>query len=295
MVQPLERSCFDSRHFERRWAMPNSPEGAQTTDDREKVREPNVSIPADPQVPANSCEGELGSQGELNSFQRVGVVLAGALGLAAYAYTISARSRDQIWEFTYDVGRVMFACLIVVLLVLALQKLSTTARIGLMLGGPIAAAFLSLFFAFQAYVYVVVFGDLGRWALQVRLGSSLSWSGVFAAIVAMLGVVVISGLLFWFRLRRRSFYGVTEALIGLMMSAVKVNEPHDSLGPGFLLAILTASVYLIVRGLDNVHQGMVKDPKDEKFLSLAERVVASWRAAIVESQPTTDSQVQRTG
>ena len=27
-------------------------------------------------------------------------------------------------------------------------------------------------------------------------------------------------------------------------------------------AMLTAGVYLVVRGLDNVHQGLTKDPKD---------------------------------
>jgi hypothetical protein len=78
----------------------------------------------------------------------------------------------------------------------------------------------------------------------------------------------VGTMLFWFRLRHRSAYGITEALVGLYIAAQKVQQLSQAAGqtkpPGVDLAfaLLTASVYLVVRGLDNVHQGMYRDPKD---------------------------------
>lgn len=71
--------------------------------------------------------------------------------------------------------------------------------------------------------------------------------------------------LFLFRLKARAVYGLTEAVVGVAV-AVHRAPPGDitslSLDSAFFLAILTASVYLVVRGFDNVHQGVSKDPKD---------------------------------
>jgi hypothetical protein len=77
------------------------------------------------------------------------------------------------------------------------------------------------------------------------------------------------GTLFYFRLRVRSVYGLTEVVVGIGMACSKLcpfglqESVANSIGNrSFLVPMLTASIYLIVRGLDNVHQGLVQKPPD---------------------------------
>ena len=78
-------------------------------------------------------------------------------------------------------------------------------------------------------------------------------------------VVITAGLLFfWFRLRARFIYGASEALAGVAFAVHRLADepvvflPSDN---SFYFAMLTAGVYLIVRGLDNMHQAW-KDQTD---------------------------------
>lgn len=99
--------------------------------------------------------------------------------------------------------------------------------------------------------------DLYLWILS----PSLSNSGAMFLTALLTFMVGLS--LFYFRLRARAIYGVTEAAIGLVVAAHRVaTEDVEITSTSFYLAILTASVYLVVRGLDNVHQGLIKDPVD---------------------------------
>lgn len=72
------------------------------------------------------------------------------------------------------------------------------------------------------------------------------------------------GLLFVFRHRTRVLYGITEIAAGIAVAVHRVISANNiSLtDPGFHLAILTAGIYLVVRGFDNIHQGWTKDPID---------------------------------
>ena len=90
---------------------------------------------------------------------------------------------------------------------------------------------------------------------------------VLAMVVVLVTVVPLFAgmLLFHFRLRIRSLYGVTEVVVGVLVAIFKVfgNSPGAfATNADFILAMLTASVYLIVRGLDNVHQGYRDPSKD---------------------------------
>lgn len=71
-------------------------------------------------------------------------------------------------------------------------------------------------------------------------------------------------LLFYFRLKLRAVYGMTEALVGLVISVNRVSAINaiEFTSSDFYLAMLTAGVYLVVRGLDNIHQGLTKEPND---------------------------------
>jgi hypothetical protein len=74
------------------------------------------------------------------------------------------------------------------------------------------------------------------------------------SVTALLGAAF-----FMFRLKQRLLYGLTEALAGIAVAAHRVSLERDAGLPtdtGFYFAVLTAGVYLVVRGLDNMHQGL---------------------------------------
>jgi len=74
------------------------------------------------------------------------------------------------------------------------------------------------------------------------------------------GVVAtgVSGaVLFYFRLKARCLYGCSEVLVGLLVAGARLNaEAAPGLNAPILIALLTAGAYLVVRGLDNIHQGI---------------------------------------
>ncbi|MDP1634927.1 MAG: hypothetical protein Q8L69_09630 [Gallionellaceae bacterium] len=64
-------------------------------------------------------------------------------------------------------------------------------------------------------------------------------------------------LLFWFRLKQRFLYGLTETCVGVIVGMHRVTLEQWTGVPkntGFYIALLTAGIYLVVRGLDNMHQ-----------------------------------------
>ena len=91
-------------------------------------------------------------------------------------------------------------------------------------------------------------------------------SAVVAVLVCLLGVT-----LFWFRLHMRACYGAVEVLVGIYvaLSQVQATAPGVAITErSVLLALLTAGVYLVVRGLDNVHQGCTGSKPDRIALLL---------------------------
>ena len=67
-----------------------------------------------------------------------------------------------------------------------------------------------------------------------------------------------AGLLFFqFRLRQRFIYGLTEACVGVLVAMHRVTMeewPGVPKSTAFYVALLTAGIYLVVRGLDNMYQ-----------------------------------------
>lgn len=82
--------------------------------------------------------------------------------------------------------------------------------------------------------------------------------------VAM-SALIVGIALFFFRLHVRFWYGAVEVAVGVIvaMSVYQTNTGKDT--SSLFLTVLTAGVYLIVRGLDNVHQGWATD-KLNKFI-----------------------------
>jgi len=97
----------------------------------------------------------------------------------------------------------------------------------------------------------------------------------WATCVTVFSILTVSLVLFYLRLKYRCIYGLSEATIGVLIAIHKVlfSESKDLIDSEFYVAILTASIFLIVRGFDNIHIGLTKEPDAValKFLSLFEK------------------------
>lgn len=123
--------------------------------------------------------------------------------------------------------------------------------------------------AFILIPFFVVLWSSSYYALTVTIKDMYSWvlSPTFSQNTTIALVVIITmvlGLLFfYFRLKWRSIYGTTELIFGLIIAANKITEVNSKmLDSSFYITFLSASIYLVVRGLDNIHQGLIKEPID---------------------------------
>ncbi len=139
----------------------------------------------------------------------------------------------------------------------------------ILLGSVLGAVFISL-------------SILGLLNLMVRVGFFLYGleASSSRALWGALAILVAGGVAFWLRLRFRCVYGLTEVMVGVVVGVYRLLTDTSSALPSFMggsgslqafLALLTASIYLVVRGLDNMHQGLYKEPKDPMAAKLIER------------------------
>ena len=110
----------------------------------------------------------------------------------------------------------------------------------LIIGGPMLALIVGIFLAiFDLFAFVV------------SLPATQSPDIVSVALVFLMGVV-----LFQIRQHCRYFYGAAEILVGLLIAYYKY--PFE-VSANYYLAALAGSVYLMVRGMDNMQQGKSTD------------------------------------
>jgi hypothetical protein len=123
----------------------------------------------------------------------------------------------------------------------------------------VAAPAISVVVALSYYGVGVALKDFYLWAIRPanRLHTALFVLGIAAIAV---GVV-----LFMFRLRLRFAYGLTESVVGVVVAVSKLSEDLSAkaaFSANTYIVVLTAGVYLMVRGFDNMHTGLTKDPVD---------------------------------
>ena len=76
-------------------------------------------------------------------------------------------------------------------------------------------------------------------------------------------IILLGGVsLFYFRKRYRLSYGISECALGLIIGVEKTTEQNiDNFASyDFYLVILTASLFLVVRGFDNIYHALTKEP-----------------------------------
>ncbi|MBK7232645.1 MAG: hypothetical protein IPH93_10365 [Saprospiraceae bacterium] len=65
-------------------------------------------------------------------------------------------------------------------------------------------------------------------------------------------------------MKYKTIYGLIEVSIGVMIALSKIKEywTVQPVSTDFIVGYVTASIYLIVRGCDNLHQGFKSGSKD---------------------------------
>lgn len=131
------------------------------------------------------------------------------------------------------------------------------------------ASYLAAFIVSGAILGVAV---IVRWCYLGLKGGSLP--GTQTGIGVAIAVLFFGFLLFMFRLRFRVCYGLTEIFAGMLVAFLQV-QPLSTGAATFNLALgitlLTAGVYLVVRGLDNFHVG-INSPKPDALWALMSRL-----------------------
>ncbi|WP_321815687.1 MULTISPECIES: hypothetical protein [unclassified Paraburkholderia] len=95
------------------------------------------------------------------------------------------------------------------------------------------------------------------------------------ALVTALITLGAGALLFYIRSKWRLLYGLTEITVGVIVASYRVIDAETQAyqHTEFYLAILTAGVYLVVRGMDNVQQAQKKS-RDNRVRNAAVEIEA---------------------
>lgn len=108
----------------------------------------------------------------------------------------------------------------------------------------------------------------------------LSW-------VAGIATLVVGGVFFCMRLKWRATYGLTEVAAGAYFAfyrafVEKGNVPENL---EFYFAVLAGGIYLVVRGLDNIHQGrsVEKDPLVRFASRIKKKVTAAGSGGVKQA------------
>jgi hypothetical protein len=144
---------------------------------------------------------------------------------------------------------------------------------------PVAACLGGAIF----YSIGVVLIDTYLYLWSPKSGNSMT---VALTVVLTLGIGIA---LFFFRLRRRALYGLTEVVVGVVVSVYRVTSAPVSsslTSPDLYLVVLTAGIYLIVRGLDNLHQGLSEKPTDQMTTMLLGSTAKSSNTALSNTVPS---------
>ena len=110
--------------------------------------------------------------------------------------------------------------------------------------------------------------------LQTYANSFANISPHLPLVITTVAVLAVGCLLFAIRYFVRCVYGLTETLVGVVVAVYRIRTDLptlDRFDAAVALAVLTAGIYLIVRGLDNIHQGYFKEPRDLLVVAYEDR------------------------
>jgi vacuolar-type H+-ATPase subunit I/STV1 len=185
--------------------------------------------------------------------------------------------------------KLMAVCILAGLVMMAIsvssKHLNDEARRDIRLAGY--PRLLWIFFVFGSMAGLFLAAAIGTFSAVLVLLQHIIQAYILssAPIAVALSSLAIGAVLFAVRYKFRCVYGFTEAIAGVIVAAYQTRTalpipgldalPAPTANPGYYLAVLTAGVYLIVRGFDNIHQGYTKDPKDPVAIALSKVVKAA--------------------
>lgn len=186
----------------------------------------------------------FGSLGEVMAFLPVVAVSMG--------YAIFTRTPKDFITYSGMIAAVIFV-------LLCLMRVSLAREYGKELpdGFPMRPLY------FLNYLAIAVFQAPVVYCMAVALKDTYFWVLRTQHPVAILGLTLLAGyFLFQVRSKFRFVYGATEIGVGLLVATYRYPSATALLEPDVFLAYLTAGVYLVVRGFDNVKEGLGKNSVD---------------------------------
>lgn len=195
--------------------------------------------------------------------------------LAASAYALFTRTAGQIVEDSLPIA----------IFLAVLSYAYFTMRWGLF-GAPRLSIHLILLPTVYLPLLIVAL-TIVYYGIWIGIRDGYAWLGrqspprwFFVTLVGI-AVVGVGYLLFLFRLHFRFFFGLTEAVVGLLIGLrnVPTNADPASWTSEIFVLMLTASVFLIVRGFDNMHTGLKPESRDSFLRTFEESEYGTlWRA-----------------
>ncbi|MBF6650221.1 hypothetical protein [Methylobacter sp. BlB1] len=181
------------------------------------------------------------------------------LSILPVIYTLLTRSRDDYFNYSLIIG-VIFVSLIVV------------SHFGNGVKKAFEDVWLLNFVLFKA-IFVIPFSGLFYYSLLVVLHDLFlflykSSSEHLTVVVPAVLTLVLGISLYRLRLKQRVLYGISEVIVGITVAVSRVQSGFSIEHPDnteLYIAILTAGIYLVVRGLDNIDAGLKTKPNTRFF------------------------------
>lgn len=197
------------------------------------------------------------------------------LVVAAILYAIFTRTAQQFVDESLPIaifiGALPYSYFISRWAIFGPPRGRIQALIGLLVVVPLVVAVLTVFY----YGIWVAIRDGYAWLEKQAPPRA------FYAVLVELSILGIGYALFLFRLHARFFFGLTEALVGLIIGLHNIpSQANPVLWELNVFAImLTASVFLLVRGFDNMHTGLKTEHGDVILKAFDESEYGErWRA-----------------
>ncbi|MBA3680281.1 MAG: hypothetical protein H0W73_03700 [Bacteroidetes bacterium] len=209
-------------------------------------------------LPETSSENKVGNS-EDNGAPMWTQVLGVCIAIISIIYCVNARTWNDIFKYASYISIGLLVVFFLIIIIINVFNSGITKK-----------GFKDFAFVLPLIILLLVIAGISNYSIFVGIKDIFLWikspsiSKTSAIILTSLFTLALGSGLFYFRLRMRAIYGLTEAAIGIVVAGNRALTQMDQFASSdFYLAILTASVYLIVRGFDNIHQGLTKDPIDQ--------------------------------
>jgi hypothetical protein len=193
--------------------------------------------------------------------------------VVAVAWTIYSRSFESIYKYGGRLALPMFVTSLFIGFIgyaFVQQDRDPNWRFkpGNVIGIIGVAVIVSVLLGLIYYSIGVAFKDTYNWVTTLTLSRDQEFT-----VVALFILIAGSGL-YLLRWGFRSLYGLTEVIVGVFVGTLKIfpsaapvpseqapeiSKMISGLTTDASVAVLTAGIYLVVRGLDNMHQGISTD------------------------------------